>query len=134
MDVYKDSEENSANINVKAVITVKIVIINVADTVPCPDDVTALQDNVLADANLAGTLKLVSKKQLQVPSLLFLPGFLFKLLYSLLLSVYSSLESFQNIIDVLNTVGHTFFYMFKLYRCIHFLSFFSLFFHSSHER
>lgn len=45
----------------KTVITVKIVIINAADTVPCPDDVTALQDNVLADANLAGTLKLVSK-------------------------------------------------------------------------
>lgn len=45
----------------KTVITEKIVIINAADTVPCTDDVTALQDNVLADANLAGTLKLVSK-------------------------------------------------------------------------
>lgn len=40
MDVYKDTEENNANINVKTVITVKIVIINAADTVPCPDDVT----------------------------------------------------------------------------------------------
>lgn len=92
MDVYKGSEENSANIDVKTVITVKIVIVNAADTVPYPDDVTALQDNVLADANLAGTLKLVSKKQLQVASLLLLQGFLFKLLYSLSLFVYSSLE------------------------------------------
>lgn len=92
MDVYKDSEENSANINVKTVITEKIVIINAADTVPCPDDVTALQDNVLADANLAGTLKLVSKKQLQVASLLLLQGLLLRLLYSLSLFVYSSLE------------------------------------------
>lgn len=92
MDVYKDSEENSANINVKTVITVKIVIINAADTVPCADDVTALQDNVLADANLAGTLKLVSKKQLQVASLVLLQEFLFKLLYLLSLFVYSSLQ------------------------------------------
>lgn len=76
----------------KTVITEKIVIINAADTVPCPDDVTALQDNVLADANLAGTLKLVSKKQLQVASLVLLQEFLFKLLYLLSLFVYSSLQ------------------------------------------
>lgn len=43
------------------VITVRIVITNAADTAPCPDDVTGLQDNVTEDVNLAGTPKLVSK-------------------------------------------------------------------------
>lgn len=43
------------------VITVKIVITNAANTVPCTDDVTGLQDNVTEDVNRAGTLKLVSK-------------------------------------------------------------------------
>lgn len=41
------------------VTTVKSVITNAADTVPCPDDVTGLQDNVTEDVNRAGTPKLV---------------------------------------------------------------------------
>lgn len=45
----------------KTVITVKIVITNAADTASCPDDVKASQDNVMGDANRAGTLKHVSK-------------------------------------------------------------------------
>lgn len=45
----------------KTVITVTIVIIDAADTASFPDDVTALQDNVMEDANRDGTLTLVSK-------------------------------------------------------------------------
>lgn len=45
----------------KTVITATIVIIDAADTASSPDDVTALQDNVIKDANRDGTLKLVSK-------------------------------------------------------------------------
>lgn len=87
MDVYKDTEGNSANINVKTVITVTIVIIDAADTASCPDDVTALQDNVMEDANRDGTLTLVSKKLRQMTSLLFLPDFWFKLVYLLSLFI-----------------------------------------------
>lgn len=65
MDVYMDTEENSANINVETVITVKTVILNAAGTASCSDDVTALQDNVMEDANRAGTPKLVSKNQFE---------------------------------------------------------------------
>lgn len=44
-----------------------IVIIDAADTASCPDDVTALQDNVMEDANRDGTLKLVSKVGVSIP-------------------------------------------------------------------
>lgn len=48
------------------VITVKTVIINAAGTASCPDDVTSLQDNVMEDANRAGTPKLVSKTNTEI--------------------------------------------------------------------
>lgn len=37
------------------------MIIDAAGTASCPDDVTALQDDVMEDANRAGTPTLVSK-------------------------------------------------------------------------
>lgn len=43
------------------------MIINAAGTASCPDDVTALQDNVMEDANRAGTPKLVSKVSVSIP-------------------------------------------------------------------
>lgn len=43
------------------VTTVTIVITNAADTVPCPDDVKGLQDNVTEDVERDGTPKLVSR-------------------------------------------------------------------------
>lgn len=43
------------------------MIINAAGTASCPDDVTSLQDNVMEDANRAGTPKLVSKVGVSIP-------------------------------------------------------------------
>lgn len=47
--------------DVKLVITIKLACTNAVKTASCPDDVTALQDNVTEDVNRAGTPKLVSK-------------------------------------------------------------------------
>lgn len=53
------------------VTTVKIVKTDAANTAPCPDDVTGLQDNVTEDVKRAGTPKLVSRVGISI-LLLFL--------------------------------------------------------------